>query len=328
MKGIIRLGDGTSHGGKVTSASGRMKVDGKEVALLGDACSCPIPGHGSPTIVEGDPDFTLDGKPVAHEGHKISCGATLIPTTQMAGFNPGGGSGSSASSYSASTSSSSALPGTTLARLAIQTGIVAVPSQGNGSARTGNLSQATLEKAHFAPDQAAAVSKAGNTAMDLAGAIAVIEAAKNPETINGTAGAMSNAFDRSDVLKSGITQADLTRDDNKLLSMITTHGAYDVLTRPDMMKQITELLTSHNSLVGNWKLDYTAIRSGGANPVGDHRAFWVNVGSAHNGKNHIPTYKDTKGAVNNVTAGMRGGCLVIGGLCFRDSYRATKVEIP
>ncbi len=84
MKGIIRLGDSTSHGGTVSSASGRMKVDGKPVALLGDSCSCPIPGHGSPTIVEGDPDFALDGKPVAFEGHKISCGATLIPTTVKA----------------------------------------------------------------------------------------------------------------------------------------------------------------------------------------------------------------------------------------------------
>lgn len=83
MKGIIRLGDSTSHGGKVTSASSRFKVDGKPVALLGDACSCPIPYHGNPTIVEGDPDFILDGKPVVFEGHKTSCGATLIPTTTM-----------------------------------------------------------------------------------------------------------------------------------------------------------------------------------------------------------------------------------------------------
>ena len=85
MKGIIRLGDSTSHGGKVTAASGRMKVDGKEVARVGDACSCPIPGHGSPTITEGDPAFQLDGKAVAFEGHKISCGATLISSTPMAG---------------------------------------------------------------------------------------------------------------------------------------------------------------------------------------------------------------------------------------------------
>jgi uncharacterized Zn-binding protein involved in type VI secretion len=84
MKGIIRLGDSTSHGGTVTSASSRFMVDCKPVALLGDTCSCPITGHGSPTIVEGDPDFLLDGKPVAFQGHKTSCGATLIPTTQMA----------------------------------------------------------------------------------------------------------------------------------------------------------------------------------------------------------------------------------------------------
>jgi len=85
MKGIIRLGDSTSHGGKVISASGHMKVGGKEVAVLGDSCTCPIKDHGSPQIVEGDPTFNLDGKAVAFNGHKISCGATLIASLETCG---------------------------------------------------------------------------------------------------------------------------------------------------------------------------------------------------------------------------------------------------
>lgn len=51
---------------------------GKQVARLGDKVTCPIRGHGSCTIVEGDPNWSIDGIPVALEGHKTSCGASLI----------------------------------------------------------------------------------------------------------------------------------------------------------------------------------------------------------------------------------------------------------
>lgn len=80
MKGVIRLGDPTSHGGKVVSATANLNIMGKDVARLGDKCTCPRPGHGNCTIVEGDPNWTIDGVPVALHGHKISCGATLIST--------------------------------------------------------------------------------------------------------------------------------------------------------------------------------------------------------------------------------------------------------
>jgi uncharacterized Zn-binding protein involved in type VI secretion len=80
MRGVIRLGDPTSHGGKVVSATGNLNIMGKDVARLGDKCTCPRPGHRNCTIVEGDPDWSIDGVPVALEGHKISCGATLIST--------------------------------------------------------------------------------------------------------------------------------------------------------------------------------------------------------------------------------------------------------
>jgi len=45
MKNVIRLGDATSHGGKVISASAaHFKVHGIPVACVGDTCSCPLPG--------------------------------------------------------------------------------------------------------------------------------------------------------------------------------------------------------------------------------------------------------------------------------------------
>lgn len=78
MKGVIRLGDSTSHGGKVIAASGSARVHGIPVARKGDACICPIKGHVSCVIAEGDPFVLNNGVPVAFQGHKTSCGATLI----------------------------------------------------------------------------------------------------------------------------------------------------------------------------------------------------------------------------------------------------------
>ncbi len=86
MKGIIRMGDPTSHGGSVTAVGNtRSKVMGKMVARVGDACSCPVPWHQGCTIAEGDPKVLLDGIPVAFEGHKTSCGAKLMSTVPRSG---------------------------------------------------------------------------------------------------------------------------------------------------------------------------------------------------------------------------------------------------
>jgi hypothetical protein len=189
------------------------------------------------------------------------------------------------------------------------------------------LTEKTLLAAGFNSNQAAALATTGITASDLAGAVGVTEAGGSHAGINGTAGAMSNALDRSDVVKDGVTQQGLSKSDNKLLSMVTTPGAYEVLSRADKMKEITSLLALRSSLVSEWIADFNSIRNGGVNPVGDHRAFWVNVGSSHGGKNHMPTYNDS-GGVHNVTSDMRGGCLVIGGLCFRDTYHATPNVTP
>jgi uncharacterized Zn-binding protein involved in type VI secretion len=83
MRNVIRLGDPTSHGGKVESVSAtHFTVGGIPVARVGDKCSCPIKGHDNCTIAEGDPHHVIDDIAVAHDGHKTTCGATLIPTTE------------------------------------------------------------------------------------------------------------------------------------------------------------------------------------------------------------------------------------------------------
>jgi len=81
MPHVIRVGDPTSHGGKVVaSGASHFTVGGIAVALKGDACTCPKRGHGNCTIAEGDPTHTVGGVPVAYEGHKTTCGAVLIAT--------------------------------------------------------------------------------------------------------------------------------------------------------------------------------------------------------------------------------------------------------
>jgi uncharacterized Zn-binding protein involved in type VI secretion len=80
MKNVIRLGDPTSHGGRVVSAASNYMAFGKAVARVGDRCVCPIQGHQICFIVEGDSSWTIDGASVALDGCKTSCGASLIST--------------------------------------------------------------------------------------------------------------------------------------------------------------------------------------------------------------------------------------------------------
>lgn len=104
MRRIIRLGDSTSHGGKVVSATSHVIVGGIPVARLGDKCTCPKRGHNNCVIVEGDPNWTIDGIPVALEGHKISCGAVLVSSMPNAGrVYEGDGAASGAGISSAQT---------------------------------------------------------------------------------------------------------------------------------------------------------------------------------------------------------------------------------
>lgn len=82
MANVIRLGDSTSHGGKVVQVTAtHFSVGGIAVARVGDLCSCPIKGHDHCTIAQGDPSHLVDGVPVAYEGDKTSCGAALIAST-------------------------------------------------------------------------------------------------------------------------------------------------------------------------------------------------------------------------------------------------------
>lgn len=76
---FIVLGDRTSHGGVVIGSSAVSDTHGARIARVGDAVTCPLKGHGHVTvIVSGDPTMVIDGQPVARDGDRCACGATLL----------------------------------------------------------------------------------------------------------------------------------------------------------------------------------------------------------------------------------------------------------
>lgn len=75
--GVIRIGDKTSHGGKVISAQSTFKVLGKQVAVADDMTFCPKCKGSFPIQVPGS-ERHHHGKAVAYHGDKAACGANLI----------------------------------------------------------------------------------------------------------------------------------------------------------------------------------------------------------------------------------------------------------
>ncbi|SUB81670.1 PAAR domain-containing protein [Pragia fontium] len=78
MRHLICLGDKTSHGGEVISASSTIKIKGITVALVGDLVSCPISGHGITAILPDSCSIQMAGQQVALQGFQAGCGCTLI----------------------------------------------------------------------------------------------------------------------------------------------------------------------------------------------------------------------------------------------------------
>lgn len=78
---VVVLGDCTSHGGKVTSASSTFEIQGKKVALLNDTVSCPE--HGENKIIECDMSaYEENGRGVVLQGCKTQCGSIVIASLQ------------------------------------------------------------------------------------------------------------------------------------------------------------------------------------------------------------------------------------------------------
>lgn len=79
MRNVIRLGDSTSHGGKViATAASHFKVGGVPVACVGDPCMCSVRGHTDCRIATGSAQHRIQGRPIAFDGDTTTCGARLM----------------------------------------------------------------------------------------------------------------------------------------------------------------------------------------------------------------------------------------------------------
>lgn len=76
-RGVIRIGDKTTHGGEVISAAQDFTVLGNRVALEGDSTFCPQ-CKGTFSIHPGDDARKHHGKRVAYDQDLTACGAKLI----------------------------------------------------------------------------------------------------------------------------------------------------------------------------------------------------------------------------------------------------------
>lgn len=84
MVPVIVFGDQTTGGGKVLGGSPQTSVEGKPVARYGDRATCTMKGHGDiVTIVEGDPNHLIDGKPAAYHNALLSCGCRVLASQSL-----------------------------------------------------------------------------------------------------------------------------------------------------------------------------------------------------------------------------------------------------
>ena len=80
-KEVVCLGDLTTHGGRVITATGLTMYNGRRVARVGDKVSCPQCKNGDGgehIIMEPMHGYFENGKCVATHGTAVSCGARLI----------------------------------------------------------------------------------------------------------------------------------------------------------------------------------------------------------------------------------------------------------
>ncbi len=73
----VRLGDETTHGGKVISATSRYILHGVAVAKANDLTQCPK-CKGTFPILSSAGAATEGGETLAFDGTSTACGATLI----------------------------------------------------------------------------------------------------------------------------------------------------------------------------------------------------------------------------------------------------------
>lgn len=74
MPAIARLGDTSTHGGSITTASSNTKVNGRGVARDGDTLLCPT--HG-PKPITSTAKNKVNGRRIVTVGSVAQCGAII-----------------------------------------------------------------------------------------------------------------------------------------------------------------------------------------------------------------------------------------------------------
>ena len=81
VKKIACLGDGSNHGGTLTTTNqdNKFKVAGIAVCANGCSHSCPITGHGVTAVSAVTTKSYVNGKLIVTEGATAGCGAVITP---------------------------------------------------------------------------------------------------------------------------------------------------------------------------------------------------------------------------------------------------------
>ena len=82
---VIVVGDTTTSGGEVIGGISFCRVDGIQIARVGDLVSCSE-HKGIFPIVTGDARFRMHGQAVAREHDQVACGCTLVSVRQSRMF--------------------------------------------------------------------------------------------------------------------------------------------------------------------------------------------------------------------------------------------------
>lgn len=76
--GLVLLGEKTTHGSEVISASSNYTIKGIKNAVVGDLVSCSVEVHGANPINEGSPKRSSNGRTMVVDGCKCQCGCRVI----------------------------------------------------------------------------------------------------------------------------------------------------------------------------------------------------------------------------------------------------------
>jgi len=77
LLGMVRLGDSSSHGGVMITATGLGKANGEAICVSGNLHQCPISGHGTTAVTSTSSATKTNDEYVLRVGDVAGCGAVI-----------------------------------------------------------------------------------------------------------------------------------------------------------------------------------------------------------------------------------------------------------